>query len=260
MGFTIPGIVFLKEHEKLLITVVIIFGLLWGTSSVLNQWEKHDQKKLDQLQSQLDDAKKQVAQSNQMVAEVRAQANADKAASAQMVAAMAAQNASLANAIKNRDAATTHQQQIDLHASIPELAKRFMSLVPEINPADIKVAPDAKTVTIGQDTAGKTVAQLELVPALQQDLKDSQQQTKNVEASLTQVEKYNTTLEKLVAAQDKTIQLQQKQIEIADKTCDQKVKVEKDKGRKSFLKGLKFGTIIGAVGGGIVRYFVTGGL
>ena len=260
MAFNIPGITFLKDHEKLLVTVVIIVGLLWGTSSVLNQWEKHDQKKLDQLQSQLDDAKKAVAQSNQYVAEVRAQAVADKAASAQMVAAMAAQNASLANAIKNRDAATTHQQQIDLHASIPELGKRLMSLVPEVNPADIKVSPDAKTATIGQDTAGKVVAQLELVPALQQDLKDSQQQTKNVEASLTQVEKYNGTLEKLVAAQDKTIALQQKQIEIADKTCDQRVTVEKDKGRKSFVKGLKIGAILGVIGGGVVRYFLSGGL
>jgi len=249
MAFDIPGITFLKQHENLLITLILCAALLWGVGKGLSAWQAHDQMQVNQLEKQVADDKAQLAQANQNVAEVKAQAAADKAASAQMVAAMAAQNAALNTAIQARDKQTQTQQQIDLHASIPALSQRFMALVPGINPADMKVAPDAKTVTIGQDTAEKTVAQLELVPQLQQDNKDLQTEIKNMQGELASLQGYNTTLEGVVAAEDKQVALLEKAAADSDKACDAKVALEKAKGRRSFLRGLKIGVVVGFFGG-----------
>ncbi len=249
MAFDIPGLTFLKAHENLLITVIVCIALLWGVSKGLSAWQAHDQMQLNQLEKQVADDKTQLVQASQNVAEVKAQATADKAASAQMVAAMAAQNTALNTAIQNRDKQTQTQQQTDLHASIPALSQRFMTLVPGINPADMKVAPDAKTVTIGQDTAEKTVAQLELVPQLTQDNKDLQTEIKNMQGELASVQGYNTVLEGVVAAEDKQVALLEKAATDSDKACDARVEVEKVKGKRSFFRGLKIGVVVGFLGG-----------
>jgi hypothetical protein len=251
MAFDIPGLTFLKAHENLLIAVVLAVVLFSGVSKVLDYKTNHDQKKLDALTAQLQSAIKDADAAKQEVAAGKAEASLDKATNAQLIAALTAQNAALNAAMAARDKATQGQVNVDLHANIPYLGKRFMSLVPGIDGKDIAVSNDAKHVTIGQDTAQKTVAQLELVPTLQADLKDSKQETKNVQTELKSQQNYTAVLEKLSATQDKMIGMQEKEIALADKTCDARVKVADDKGNKKLTKGLKWGVILGFIGGAL---------
>lgn len=249
MAFDIPGITFLEKHEKLIIAIVVCATLLYGVSSGLNAWVRHDQTKVDKLQAQVESDKQQVAEAHQQVAQVQAAALADKAASAQEIAAMAAQNATLNANIIARDKATAGQQTVDMHATIPELSQRFASLVPGVDPKDIRIASDSQTVTVGTDTAQKTVAQLELVPQLQSDLKDTQQKVTNLSDEIASLQTYNSALEAEVRTEEKEIGLLEKQLADADKSCQAQVNLEKAKTRRAFLRGFKWGSIFGFIGG-----------
>src|SRR5208337_22852 len=182
------------------------------------------------------------------------QAAQDKAASAEIISALTVQNAALTKNIVDRDKQTQQQQQIDLTSTIPELGKRFLALVPNINPADMKVADDQKSVTIGQDTAQKTAAQLELIPDLQADVKNLQTEVANdatmlasSQKALDSESKYADIMAKTEAAEEKYAALLQTQIDQGDKLCNEKIDIEKTKGKKSFLKGGTFGTIFGFI-------------
>ena len=159
---------------------ILVFGVFafYKGDSILQTYQ---QNKATQLEAQLQQTQQQAAAALQAAADAKAQvaqvqqaAAQDRATAAAIIQAVTAQNAALNKAMSDRDKQTQQQQQIDLSASIPELGKRFLALVPNLNPADIKVADDQKTVTLGQDTVQKTAAQLELVPQLQQDKKDLQ--------------------------------------------------------------------------------------
>ncbi len=253
---TFPGFSWVEKHEKLIIVVAICLAGLWGTSKVLGAWEKHDEKQLQIAAAQSAADKAAVAQALQQNATDKAAAAADKAATMQLVQAVTAQNAALNQAMAARDKATQNQQKIDLHATITELSTRFSALVPGVNPQDILISKDGNTVTVGTDTAQKTVTQLEEVPRLQADLKDTQQKVTNLESEIRSMETYTKALETEVATQDKTIALLQKELADDAKTCDARVKVESDKARGAYLKGLKHGTIIGVILGLFVGHAV----
>lgn len=263
MAIDIPAITFLKAHEKLVIVVlVLVFGVFF-TYKGLDAVQSYHQGKETKLEAQLEQTQAQVKTAQDAAVAAQAQvataqqaAAQDKAASAAIISALSAQNAALNQSIITRDKQTQTQQQADLSASIPDLGKRFIALVPNVNPADIKVAPDASTVTIGKDTAEKTVAQLELIPQLQQDKKDLQVEVDNgtkevasIQKALDSESQYADNEAKLIATEEKITALLQTQIDQSDKVCQQKIDVEKGKGRKLFLKGLGIGTVLGAVFG-----------
>jgi hypothetical protein len=244
-----PGFTFVKNHEKLVIIIVLCLVGLHFWSTGLNMWERHDQKRVADLAAQDAANKANTAQALQQGAADKAAAALDKAATMQLVATVTAQNAALSAAMLARDKVTQNQQKADLQATLPVLGQRLVVLVPNVNPADIRVAPDQKTVTIGVDTVQKTVAQLELIPGLQADLKDSQQQVVNLTSEITSLQTYNRALETEVATQDRTIALLQKEIAGADKLCKAEVDLEKVKTKKAFMHGLKIGVILGFFGG-----------
>jgi hypothetical protein len=129
-------------------------------------------------------------------------------------------------------------------------------LVPGINPADIRVSENGATAQIGKDTAQKTVAQLELVPSLQADNKDLQQEVKNGQDMLVSSEKALESQTKLteaqqtvISTQDKLTSLLQTEIGKADAVCEAKVNVEKTNTKKAYMKGFKWGLITGFIGG-----------
>lgn len=244
-----PGVTFLKSHEKLIIVIILVVAGLHFWSMGLNAWEKHDEKQLAGLQAQVNADKAAAAASDQQRLADAQTAAADRASYQQTLAATQAQIAALQAAILARDKATQQQQQTDLHASIPELSARFSSLVPGVNPQDIQISADQKSVTVGTDTAEKTVAQLELVPELQADLKDAQSENTSLQTEIKSLQTYNGALEAEVATDDKEIALLNKELADADKTCQAEVNLEKAKTKKAFMHGLKIGAILGFFGG-----------
>lgn len=264
MAFSIAGISnYVKTHERLLIVVLGLAVAGWIGSKGLDIFQNYEQGKLTKLEQQLQQTQQQAAAAQQAAIDAKSAAAQtaltaaqDKAASAALISALSQQNANLANQIVQRGKQTQQQQQQDLNASIPELGKRFEALVPNVNPADVKIAPDQKSVTIGQDTAQKTVAQLELVPSLQADKKDLEQQVKNgndmlagSQKALESQSKLTDAQAKVIDAQDKFTGLLQTQIKQGDAVCEEKVAIEKTKTKKAFLRGFKWGAITGFIGG-----------
>jgi|SRR5271157_5763841 len=244
-----PGFAWVKAHEKLLIVAIVVLAGLHFWSVGINEWEKHEQRNVNAMQAQLNADKQASAAADAQRQQDATVAAADKAALQQVISTAQAQNAALIASIQARDKATSTQQQVDLHASITDLSKRFSNLVPGVNPTDIAISKDGNTVTVGTDTAEKTVAQLELVPGLQADLKDTQSQVTNLQSELKSMTTYNSALETLVAVDDKELALLNKQLLDADKSCDAKLGLEQAKTKKAFVKGLKVGGVIGFLAG-----------
>jgi hypothetical protein len=244
-----PGFTWVKAHEKLLIVVIVVLAGLHFWSVGVNEWEKHEQRQFTAMQNQLAADKTAAAQADADRTAAATAAAADKAAMQQVLTTVQAQNASLIAAINARDKATASQQQVDLHASISDLSTRFSALVPGVQATDMAISKDGKTVTVGTDTAEKTVAQLELVPGLQADLKDTQSQITGLNSEIKSLQTFNTALETEVATDDKEIGLLNKELADADKTCQAQVNLEKAKGKKSFLKGLRIGAVAGFIAG-----------
>lgn len=254
---------YVKAHERLVIVVLCLIVLGWATNKGLNIYQTYEQGKLTGLQQQLDSTKQQAAAAQQSALDAKnaaaataTQAAQDKAASAALISALSQQNANLANQIIQRGKQTQQQQTTDMSSTIPELAQRFQALVPGINPADIKVAENGATAQIGQDTAQKTVAQLELVPSLQADKADLQQQVNNGQQELAASQKaldsqsaLTTAQQKVITAQDSYSGLLEKQISQADSVCQAQIKIEKANTKKAYLKGFKWGAIFGFIGG-----------
>ena len=241
---------------------ILVFGVFafYKGDSILQTYQ---QNKATQLEAQLQQTQQQAAAALQAAADAKAQvaqvqqaAAQDRATAAAIIQAVTAQNAALNKAMSDRDKQTQQQQQIDLSASIPELGKRFLALVPNLNPADIKVADDQKTVTLGQDTVQKTAAQLELVPQLQQDKKDLQTEVDNANRATAGVQKALDSESKLADALISQVATEQKysallvtQVGQSDKLCNDKIGVEKTKAKKSWLKGFFWGNVSGFFGG-----------
>jgi hypothetical protein len=254
---------YIKTHERLILVVLALALLGWVTNKGLNIYEGYEQGKLTNLEAQLNATKVQAAAAQQSAQDAKAaaqttalQAAQDKAALAAMITALSQQNANLANQIIQRGKQTQQQQTADLNASIPDLTKRFQTLVPGVNPADVTISPDGKTATIGQDTAQKTVAQLELVPSLEADKTDLEQQVKNGQDMLASSQKALDSQSSLTAAQQKVIDAQDKyngllevQLKQNDAKWQEQVNIEKTNTKKAYLKGFKWGAVFGFIGG-----------
>jgi hypothetical protein len=254
---------YIKTHERLLIVVLCLIFTGWVTNKGLTIYQGYEQGKLTNLEQQLNETKQQTAAAQQSAQDAKntaqviaVQATQDKAASATLIASLSQQNASLASQIVKRGNQTEQQQQVDLTTSIPGLDVRFKVLVPNVNPADVHVSPDGKTVSIGEDTAQKVVSQLELVPPLQGDKKDLEAEVKNGQDMLASSQKALDTQSKLTDAQQKVIDAQDKynglletQLKQADAVCQEKVNIEKTNTKKAYFKGFKWGAVAGFIAG-----------
>lgn len=244
-----PGFAWVKAHEKLLIIIIVSLVAVHFWSTGIKAWENYESKNVATLQAQLDAAKTAADNADKQRLADAQTAAVDKAASTAQAAQTNAILVATLQAIKTRDAATQSQQQVDLHASIPQLSQRFSSLVPGVNPQDIVISPDQKTVTVGTDTAQKTVAQLEEVPKLQADLKDTQTEVTSLQAEIKSLQTYNSALETEVTTDDKEIGLLNTELAKASQTCDARIGLEQAKTKAAFLHGFKIGAILGFIGG-----------
>jgi hypothetical protein len=255
----IPEVTFLKAHEKLIIVIVLIIGILIGLVKGLDAWYSIEKLKSDQLAQQVVADQKQIAATQLIAAQLQKSAVQDKAtltATVQAVttqnARISAQNASLAAQNVALTKSTAVQQAKDATLTLPQLGSRITQLVPGVNPKDFTVSADGKDAAVGVDTAQKVVSQLELVPDLQAQNANLTTENTGLTSELASEEKlsaeqtaYEAILEKEVAAQTTVIADQQKKIDDAQKLCNQQIATEKTNSKKKFVSGLKWGAGIG---------------
>ena len=233
-------IAFVKAHERLLIVLLVLAFGGHAYSAFLN-W---------------DAARKdaQVAALTQTVAQDKAtEANlaitASQAASDAKVAldASRAANVSLTQALQQIKGNLAHQQTVDDQSNLPTLAGRMVDLVPNSHISDVTVGNTG--LTLDTVISHLTVSQLELVPALQGELKDEtqiaavdQMALTTATAATTACQADSSALKTTVADQDKKFSA-----EVADAKVREK---------KAFRKGFKWGAVAGFIGGLFVHVAV----
>jgi capsule polysaccharide export protein KpsE/RkpR len=164
---------YLKAHEKLIIFLIGFVFLYFVVARVQDTIAAHDKANLTSQQAVL---QSQVEKNNALAVQVQNQAAQYQA----LAEKVQAQNSALEQANVALATALTKQQKTDASLDLPALALRWGQLVPN----------SGLSVTNGQITssdagAHATVAQLELVPAQQQELATNQTEIKNDESLIS---------------------------------------------------------------------------
>jgi hypothetical protein len=211
---------FVKAHEKIILIAVSGFLLFHIGDGLINGWIHHDETnaKIAALQVKTDDGQTVALQTQ--VTTLQKQ--------------IASTNAALVAAIALRNTQTQQQQTIDQTLPLPALAIRWESLA-QLQPTDISTTDTPGQLTINDVGSRATVQLLEDVPTLQANLKAEQTIIDNDVLIMSKQSDLITQLNK-----DLT---DEKASHIAD------VKLEQAKGKRSFIRGLKIGAVIGFIGG-----------
>jgi hypothetical protein len=211
---------FIKAHEKIILIAVSGFLLFHIGDGLINGWIHHDETnaKIAALQVKTDDGQTVALQTQ--VTTLQKQ--------------IASTNAALVAAIALRNTQTQQQQTIDQTLPLPALAIRWESLA-QLQPTDISTTDTPGQLTINDAGSRATVQLLEDVPTLQANLKAEQTIIDNDVLIMSKQSDLITQLNK-----DLT---DEKASHVAD------VKLEQAKGKRSFIRGLKIGAVIGFIGG-----------
>lgn len=229
---------FLLDHERMLIAVFAV-ALVWGVSGKIQDViAAHDKANLTAQQAVL---ASQVEKNAALAEQVAQQAQQYKA----LADKVELQNTALEQANVALATALSKQQKADNGMALPELAKRWLELVPGVS--------GGLTLTNGQlalsDPASHaTVNELERVPVLNQQLSNAKSEKANEDQLLTasnqRVDTLNTRVDGL------TLQLKD-----ADKVCVEQIKVVKDEARKSKRRWFIVGYISGLATRGAIKVF-----
>lgn len=223
VNFTLPTWVLsveslVKTHERIIIIGILAFTGWHFYSKGVDAWSSHES------------GKARVA-----ATVVQTDDTATKAVQAQLSAlqvTVAAQTATILKQVAQRNRTTVEQQTTDKTLAPPALAQRWQSLLhitSGIDPAT------GQQFAVTQEAASMTVVQLEEVPTL----------TANVASLQTEL------------SNEQLVNVSQAQVisDLSTEFTDEKkshvddVNAEKAKTKKAFVKGFKFGAIVGFVGG-----------
>jgi hypothetical protein len=221
---------FLKAHENLLKILLVGAVLYAGIYRVDVLIQHHDSAAAD------------VALANEKQATLVAQAaqlSAEEAADKYKATAEAAQAANAALAAKNKSLSQSlaTQQAKDLGMDLPQLAQRWTQLVPS---AGLSVSKNSDSLEIVDKGAHDTVAMLEQVPVLQQQLADTNKELVNETALAGSANTAFQSCETAGAALQKELDA----VKVADAA---ELKAEKAKARKSKLKWFLGGFVAGFI-------------
>lgn len=221
----------LKVHERLIISLVLIAVFAFGANKVMGYIADHDKQ---QATAAAQVAAAQAA-SNKALADQVAQTTVQYQ---QLVVQLTQQNAQLQQAAQTRTIVLHDQQTKDQTIPMPDLGNRWAQLA---SLPQGSLAATTEGVTITPDAARTTVSQLEEVPVLKQNLADQVTQTQNVQKELDGATDLNGKL---------TTQVAGLQTEIVDnKNADAlELKAVKAQARKSKFKWFGAGVVVGFLG------------
>lgn len=210
---------FIKSHEKLVIIIGLAALLFHFGEKGLTAWENHDKRIANIAQQKVDT---DTIANKQLSTEL-----------AQLKLEIAAKNIQLEAQIAASKQKLIVQQKIDANLPLPELSVRWVSLL--ALPADsITPKPDG-TISVTTDAAHTTVNEIEKVGPLTEQLLDTQSELKGCAVLSAKKDDAITGINK----------------ELTDEKAARKddAKTAKDAQRKSWLRGFKWGAIVGFVGG-----------
>jgi ABC-type nickel/cobalt efflux system permease component RcnA len=213
---------FIKAHEKLIIIVLACFLLYRTGQGIENAWIRHDDKIATQAATAVTADTATNKQLSDQLAQVKTQ---QQAQNLQLTAAITAKLAAL-QAQQKRDQLATQQQIID----------RWKLLQP-MQPGALQASGQNDVIT--PQAAAETVQQLEQIPVLKSEIQDQSQQITN--DALVIVRQSD-----LIAGLNVQI-VDEKKSHTAD------MNLEKAKSKRSWLRGFKWGLVVGAVGTEAVR-------
>jgi Tfp pilus assembly protein PilV len=220
----------LQSHERL----VLVFMVLLFAGFLGNRYINYDAAKKDTqatIAAQLaTEAKASAQQAAQTAAQTAAQYQA-------MVDMLQKQNATLAQAITQRDAILGKQQTEDRAMPPSELVKRWQVLVPNTTPVATPTG-----VTLTTPDAQSTVATLESVPVLTKNLANETEIAANIQKEL---DKSNS----LTGALNTQVTSLNGEIVANDKACKTEIAAVKAEGKKNSIKWFKRGFLVGFVSG-----------
>jgi hypothetical protein len=158
---------------------------------------------------------------------------------AAIVQSLQAQIASQAVIVAQRQAAVVTQQHVDANLALPELANRLKTLG---NAPDGSVLSTGNYVQFTQPAAVAVLQTLEVIPALQANLKDETALAGSAQAAQAQGDK-------VIAAQG--IEITGLKLTITDEeaSCKAQVSVVRAEARKGKIKAFKWGVVVGFLGG-----------
>lgn len=228
-----------KQHEKILITAIIAFSLLFLGSKFLDTVATRDRAAATQAAQVLS---QQQAINQTLAAQVAiAQKN-----NQDLITQLSQQNAILQTQQAKRTVVLQQQVATDKTLPLPELGNRWAQLA-KLNPGDISATTQGITVT--PQGALQTTTMLEELPVAQSNLDDVTKQRDNLNTELDSTQKVNSQLVTQVAG------LQTAAVD-KDKSCKADLasaKADARKGKlKSFLYGL--GTGVGVTIGLLVSH------
>lgn len=223
----------LQKHERIIITALVLTAGSWFGDHWLNTTAARDKQQAAIQSQQLDEQKTKDTALAQQVTTLASQYQT-------VVTQLTQENAQLVTQVKDRVVVLHDQQQTDQSLPLPDLGNRWAQLA-QIAPADISASTAGIAVT--PTGARDTVSQLEQIPVLQANLKDTQTIADNKQDELT---KANA----LVGSQTAQIAGLNTTITDEETSCKAQIKAVNSKARSKWFK-------VGLVGGFVVG-FVTG--
>ena len=226
----------LKVHERLII-VVLALGLIgWGTDKVFDLEANRDKQAASIAQQTLAAQQAKDAQLSQVVAASTAQYQT-------LVTSLTQQNSQLISSVQARNSTLAVQQTADKVLTPSSLAERWETLTKSPTGS---IVDNGQTVTVTPDAALETVTELEEVPVLTANFNDGKLVLQNTKDELTSA---NT-----VIANQKT-EIAGLNTQLTDqKTADAKeLAAEKAAARKSKIKTFFYGFAAGFVSGILIK-------
>lgn len=211
---------FVEAHFKFLLVLVAAFVVIHVYSLHVSTQISHDQLVQKSAQAQLAtqvSANKELAQQNTA-----------------LVAEIQKSNEELARAITAAATKAKSQEQRDTTLPLPALASHWAEDI-QVTQADIVPTLNGSSLTVNDNAAVKTVQALDSIPALQTSV-----QAETIIAANNQ---------KVIDAKTAQIDGLNKQIVDDGVSCKAQLTTLKAKSRRSFLRGLKIGTVVGFIGG-----------
>ena len=210
---------FLKAHERLLALVVCGVLAFWGYSKGIDYLDRRDARQAIAAQQVVNTDAVTNQQLVGQLAQLRAQVAVD---TAQQIAK-----------IKVAQAAASAHQAIDQNLPLPDLASRWVYLA-NLQPGDITPTADNKLL-LTDAGARATVKQLENIPAMTETIVQT-------DAELAGCNQVSGKKDDVIAGLNK---------QITDTAEARKVdaKAAAAAQRKSWLKGFKWGVVVGFVSG-----------
>jgi multidrug efflux pump subunit AcrA (membrane-fusion protein) len=220
----------IKTHERLLCLALV---LLFGGFGVQKYYDHEAQ-----VTASKADIAAQVSAADKANALALASQSAQIAAQyASLVQALSAENAALNASIVQRQAAQKTQINVDTNLPLSGVAARWNILVPTVTPT---VAPGRLLLT-GQE-AHDSLAYMEQMPTLQANLADETKLAINYQAEVQKSDMLTTDLNSQITGLQK-----QNSDQVAQ--CKTEVAAVRAQGRKNSIKWFKRGAFVGFLAG-----------